>query len=77
MAQGLVNVSNCNFNIFLSNLTEKAKFIESDSCVGRLTPAEDYTCIVDEKFLNSFFDEKEKFKEKRGTIEVFLKKEDN
>ena len=44
----------------LSNLTVKAKFIESGSCVGRLTAAEDYTYIVDEQFLNSFFEEKEK-----------------
>ena len=86
VAQGLVNVSNCNFNIFISNLTDKTKVNESGASVGRLTLAEDYTCMANDQFLNSFFYEsniKEKIKEKEGSkenptiVEDFIKKRES
>ena len=55
-AKGLVDVKTSNFNIFLSNLTDKEKSLNAFTTVGFLTPIEDYT-VSDPHILNGFFDD--------------------
>ena len=54
-AQGVVDASNSTFKIFLSNLTQHPKRIESNACIGYLSPQDEYE-IGEEHALNAFFD---------------------
>jgi len=50
-------VTNSNFNIFLSNLTDQEKSLTAFSAVGFLTLIDDYT-MSDPHVLNGFFDDR-------------------
>ena len=57
VAQGLIDVSRSNFNIFVSNLTNKSQALDASSVVAFLTPNENYL-IDDSHVLNGFFDDR-------------------
>jgi predicted aspartyl protease len=55
-AQGLVNPSNTELTVFLSNLTDTPKIVVAQTCIGFLSPQDNYS-IVEDHSLNGFFND--------------------
>jgi hypothetical protein len=69
VAQGLIDVTHSEFNIFMSNLTDKPKTVAANDIVAYLTPSEDYS-ISDEHVLNGFFEDDSPHTDTRVVIDT-------
>ena len=56
VAQGVLNTTETNFNIFLTNISDSPQEVTASTIIAFLTPGEDYT-VSDEHVLNGFFDD--------------------